>query len=264
MQSEIVVHSPLSGKLHLLKDMFSKDCSDQEFEIFIHACQRTGLDPFMKQIYPVSRWNADLKRNSMTIQTGIDGYRLIGERTGKYAPGREPSYTYNDNGHIISCTAYVKKMTPDGTWHEVAATTFYEEYVQRKKDGTPTRFWLNMAHNQLAKCSEALALRKAFPAEMSGLYTSDEMSQADIESIDSCDIPACKQVFISTEQALYLIGLYEQCSPDHKKLVTDNLRNKPIYAEDFYHVPAEIFDRLVISAKKNIAQKSIKEIQAVG
>jgi len=171
------------SKIELLKNTICKGSTDEEFELFIHACKRTGLDPFMRQIYAVKRWDSSLKRESMTIQTGIDGYRLIAERTGKYSPGREPTYQYDGEGKIISATAYVKKQTTDGTWHEIAATAFFNEYCQRTKEGKPTRFWMQMAHTMLAKCAEALALRKAFPGDLSGLYTKEEMQQAEIEEI---------------------------------------------------------------------------------
>jgi phage recombination protein Bet len=160
-------------KIALLKQTVCKGSSDDELQLFLHACVRTGLDPFMKQIYAIKRGNA------MTIQTGIDGYRLIAERTENYSPGKEPSYQYDDNKNLISATAYVKKKTSDGTWHEVCATAFYSEYVQ-KFDGKPSSFWLRMPHNQLAKCAEALALRKAFPANLSGIYTFEEMGQASV------------------------------------------------------------------------------------
>lgn len=166
------------SKLQLLKDTFFKGSTDQEFNLFAHAVQRTGLDPFMRQIHPVKRWDSKLGKEVMTIQTGIDGYRLIAERTGKYVPGREPTFTYDQNGKLLSATAYVKKLAVDGTWHEVSAEAFYDEYVQTKKDGSPTSFWEKMPRNQLAKCAEALALRKAFPADLSGIYTTEEMAQA--------------------------------------------------------------------------------------
>jgi len=171
-------HNDLDSKKDLIKSVFFKGCSNDEVELFLHVCKKTGLDPMMKQIYPVKRWSSAEKKEVMTCQTSIDGFRLIAERTGRYCPGKEATHIYDEDGELVSATTYVKKMTMDGTWHEVAATAFYAEYVQKTKEGKVTQFWERMPHVMLAKCAESLALRKAFPADLSGLYTSEEMSQS--------------------------------------------------------------------------------------
>ena len=161
------------SKIDLIKETVCKGASDNELELFLHACTRTGLDPLMRQIFSVTRGK------TRTIQTGIDGYRLIADRTGKYAPGGSPVFTYKENTKklcIESCEVSVKKLTRDGTWHTVTATARWGEYVQIL-NGEPTTFWANKGHIMLAKCAEALALRKAFPAELSGIYTVEEMQQ---------------------------------------------------------------------------------------
>lgn len=171
-----------ADKLQLLKETICKGSTNDEFELFVHACKRTGLDPFMKQIHAVKRWDPKLNREAMSIQTGIDGYRLIAERTGKYMPGQQPEIMYDPQGRVVSATAYVKRWGPDGQWHTVSATAYYEEYVQLKKDKTPMGMWEKMPRSQLSKCAESLALRKAFPADLSGVYTKDEMDQSMSES----------------------------------------------------------------------------------
>lgn len=193
MSKELAVSQKSDGsskekQVALIKQMFCKGLTDVEADVFALTCQRTGLDPYTGQIYAVKRWDAQLGKEVMSIQTGIAGYRLIAERTGCYAPGREPTFTYDKNGHLISATAYVKKLTKDGTWHEVAATAFYSEYVQKKKDGTPTKFWANMPHSQTAKCAESLALRRAFTADLAGLMTTEEMSQAEEENVIAAQV----------------------------------------------------------------------------
>lgn len=170
-------------KLNLLKQTICKGSTDDEFELFVHACKRTGLDPFMKQIHAVKRWDPKLKREAMTIQTGIDGYRLIAERTGKYMPGQEPCFMHDQSGKLISATAFVKKWGHDNTWHTIAATAYFDEYVQTRTDKEtnailPVAMWAKMPRSQLAKCAETLALRKAFPADLSGIYSKEEMEQS--------------------------------------------------------------------------------------
>lgn len=220
-------HQDWEAKKELLKRTICKGSDDNELELFIHACKRTGLDPFMKQIYAVKRWSSSEKREVMTMQTSIDGFRVIAERTGRYAPGKETSYVYDNSGKneplLVSATAFVKKLTNDGTWHEVAATAFFEEYAQRNKEGKLTQFWERMPHVMLAKCAESLALRKAFPAELSGIYTFDEMAQASkvTQNQEALDVEHAQALEVTqkTEEEL-LDEFYEKMkgAPQREKL----------------------------------------------
>lgn len=169
-------------KLQLIKDTIAKGTSTDELNLFLYTCQRTGLDPLARQIYCIKRWDSTLRREVATPQTSIDGYRLIADRTGNYAPGKAPTYEENEGGGVFAATAYVMKYVR-GTWHEVSATAYWEEYAQSKKDGTYTHMWATKPRVMLGKCAEALALRRAFPAELSGLYTESEMPEGELVSL---------------------------------------------------------------------------------
>jgi phage recombination protein Bet len=165
------------SRFEVIQRTYFKGLSMDDIAVFGHVCKHVGLDPFLKQIYPVVRDTKQkdgTKKPTMSIQTGIDGYRAIAERTGKYSPGKEPLFRYDKDNRLFSATAYVMKMTNDGKWHEVAATAIMKEYLPTYTND----FWGTKPHIMLSKCAEALALRKAFPAELSGVYTKEEMDQA--------------------------------------------------------------------------------------
>jgi len=166
--SQALPYSP--DQIELIKNQICKGASDVELQLFLHVCHKTGLDPLVKQVYSV-KYGTD-----RSIIVGIDGFRSVAERSGCYAPGKESTFSYDAQGRLKSATAYVKKMTRDGTWHEVSASAFWAEY------GSDKQFWKKMPHVMLSKCAEAIALRKAFPNELSGLYTQDEMDQANRKS----------------------------------------------------------------------------------
>ena len=157
-------------QVNIIRQSIAPNLSEDELKIFLYNCVRTKLDPFARQIYAIKRGG------KMCIQTGIDGFRLIAERTGRYAPGRDTEFLYDDKGFLQAAKVFIKKQTPDGTWHELSATAHVREYNPGQG------LWDKMPHVMIEKCAEARALRRAFPADLSGLYTSDEMEQADHEA----------------------------------------------------------------------------------
>lgn len=180
-------------QVQLIKDTFAKGATDSELRLFIEVAERRGLDIFSRQIFLIERWDGKLKKTVRSPETSIDGYRVIADRTGVYVPGDEPTYTYSEDGKLKTAKASVKKWV-QGSWHVISAEAHWSEYVALTKEGQPQALWKTKPHIMLAKCAEALALRKAFPAQLSGLYTREEMEQA---SSDRAEPPAPERLVIA-------------------------------------------------------------------
>jgi phage recombination protein Bet len=159
---------------------------------FLNHCARTGLDPIARQIYAIKRGD------KWGIQVSIDGLRLVAERSRQYAGQIPVQWTADGKTWVdvwidadtppLAARVGVIRRDFDQPLIVVArfeAYAVYEdewigEYPDRKKSGkrTLSEMWKRMHAEQLAKVGEALALRKAFPMELSGLYTAEEMDQA--------------------------------------------------------------------------------------
>ena len=178
MSNEIAVVDDFERKLEkqkdLVKSLFCKDANKEEFEFFFLCCKRFKLDPFAKHIYFTKM------SGKVTMITSIEGFRAIAERTGRYAPGSDTIFNYDKDGKLFSAKAFVKKMTDDGTWHEVSAIALWSEYGVDSRGASKKNVWGEKPHVMLEKCAEARALRRAFTMELSGLYGEGELDQAEV------------------------------------------------------------------------------------
>ena len=152
----------------VLRNTVAKGLSDSELLVFLKFVSETNLNPFKRQIYAIKRGGG------MSIQTGIDGFRSMAEDTGKYAGSDDAIFETTEGGKgLISAKIVVYKMV-EGVRCSFGATAYWAEYNQPSG-----QMWKKMPRTMLAKCAEALALRKAFPGKLSGIYTNEEMDQAD-------------------------------------------------------------------------------------
>jgi len=163
----------------LLKRTLAKDATNDELSMFINQCKRTGLDAFTRQIYFIK----NPKDGKVQIQTSVDGFRLVAERSGKYQGQTKPEWCGEDS---VWKDVWVQKDLPmaarigvykSGFKEPLYAVALFDEYAQRKADGGLTYMWNKMPALMISKVAESLALRKAFPNDLSGLYTEDEMDQ---------------------------------------------------------------------------------------
>lgn len=204
MTNEIEVHQgsalALSGEqsywndqqLAALRHMGVENANGGDLAVFHHVCQRTGLDPFARQIHMIGRNTKNQRTNQWetkyTIQTGIDGFRLIGRRAAdakrQTISVDAPQWAHADGSwRDVWSPAWglpiAARVTIRRNGEPFNAVALFNEYRQTKKDGELTSMWAQRPAGQLAKCAEALAWRMAFPQDLSGIYADEEMQQAD-------------------------------------------------------------------------------------
>lgn len=160
------------------------DASPGDQAVFLNFAQRTGLDPFARQIFMIGRNDRRSGTTKWTIQASIDGLRIVAQRSGEYAGQVGPEWCGDDGvwrdvwlspGAPVAARVGVLRR---GFQQPLYAVALFSEYASSYND-KPTGLWASKPAVMIAKCAEALALRKAFPMDLSGLYTSEEMAQAD-------------------------------------------------------------------------------------
>jgi phage recombination protein Bet len=194
-------------EVQLVKKTVAQDLMPAELDLFVHMCRRWRLDPLRRQIY--AQVYKRKKKNddgnwgtvrSVVYVTGIDGYRTIADRTGNYRPGQRSVETsdaardpaINPLG-IVSATASVWKLS-HGQWHEFSETVYWDEFAPIKDEWEDKRKtgkrildasgqWGKMGRVMLQKCAESQALRRGWPDEYGGLYTSEEMDRSTVIDI---------------------------------------------------------------------------------
>jgi len=182
-----------------LKQTVAVGTNDAEFAMFSEVCKASGLNPFLKQIWCIVTGKDSYRK--VQIMTGIDGFYEIANRHPQYdgseiilseeiieipikiTKWENGSSTYVD--HIVeapvsaTCKVYRKDRKMP-----TSITVYWKEYAQDLVSSKgKLMIWGRMPRVLLSKCAESTALRKAFPQQMSGIYTQEEMPEGSIRNV---------------------------------------------------------------------------------
>lgn len=186
------------SQVELIKRTIAKDASDDELRMFIQVCKGAQLNPFMKQVHLIPRWDSKNGIEVRTIQVSIDGFRAIAESSGQYAGNDDAVFDGDVDVKFNKTDKETKKKVEQSvTAPQKATVTVYKVIGGQRYPFTATARWSEYYPGpllgfqwhirpflMLGKCAEALALRKAFPKLLSGMYAQEEMEKGSEEVSD--------------------------------------------------------------------------------
>ena len=246
-------------QLSALKQLGLQEASAGDLGVFLHFCQRTGLDPFARQIYMIGR------AGRYTIQASIDGLRLVAQRSGKYG-GQTPTYWCGEDGVWVD--VWLEKTPPAaakvGIYHQdwrepLWATAKFDSYAVQY-NGKLSGLWAKMPDLMIAKCAEALALRKAFPQDLSGIYSAEEMEQMESTAAPLQPVKEVKEITNEVVQEVVPVQdvkvFLEAIEKANNELELEAL--KPTLTEAKKALDSASLNTLVQAYKKRVEQVSME------
>ncbi len=157
-----------SDQMDLIRRTIAKDATPDELKLYLYDCARQGVHPLDKLLHFTKR------SGKYTPITSIDFMRIRAADTGEYAGSNDAEFIGKPGDADFAATVTVTRLV-QGNFATFTATARWAEYKPESNDF----MWKKMPHTMLAKCAEALALRKGFPRQLAGLYAKEEMDQAD-------------------------------------------------------------------------------------
>lgn len=240
--------------LETIRKTVAQNATDAEFAMFVEFCKGTGLNPFKKEVWFIKTQGYTNKygkwvEGKVQMMTGINGFYAIANSHQQYDGMEETQIEKDDKGNILRAIAKVWRK--DRRFPSVGVAE-WKEYFPGKTD-KGNSIWETKPSVMIAKVAESIALRKAFPNELNGLYTAEEMPKEyaapKVEAVDVTPkteeerflyrIPASE---LSAEQFEYMSSRGERCPNPDYWLMTRKLpaRLNPYLAhwsEDAFQAP---------------------------
>jgi phage recombination protein Bet len=167
--------------------------SEDQFELLIITCQRRGLDPWLDQVYAITETGSGsgiAGRSRLLVLMTIQGLRDLAESTGQYGHQLGPFWCgpdrrwrrgwVNSEPPTLARVGVVRNGAQANPFWGVARWDEAAQFSEPPSATCPGRLapsWARMPSFMLAKVAEAMALRKAFPSKLGGLYTDDEIDR---------------------------------------------------------------------------------------
>lgn len=172
--------------INLVKRYLSGDnpnVTESEIMYFMKLCKARGLNPYIRDAYLIKYGNqpaAIIVAKDAVEKRAIQNPKYDGKEVGIYVENKETGELIKREGSILRknkeelvgawCTVYRKDWK-----YPITKEVNFDEYIQKKKDGTPNTNWENRPVTMLTKVAIVQALREAFIEELSGMYEAEEM-----------------------------------------------------------------------------------------
>lgn len=154
----------------------------QEVVMFMNLCQHNCLDPWLREAYLIK-----FGSEPATIVAAKEAYTKRAECNEQFNGQEAGIILLNEETNEINYRKGSFKL-PNETlvggyaevWrkdrgHSYRIEVSLDEYMGKKKDGNPTMIWRTKPATMIRKVALVQALREAFPGNLGGAYTAEEV-----------------------------------------------------------------------------------------